>query len=87
MHTKNTFCLSVVRSAELFCFVFLSEKGRGDKSAAGRRAASADPPFYNNEVKNKKPMTRRGRAEPDLFFPDGFAKGPINCGPISERHI
>jgi len=45
-----------------------SEEGWRDKSAAGRRAVSTDPPFYNNEVKNKKPMTRRGRAEPDLFF-------------------
>lgn len=57
---------------------FSSGKGWRDKSAAGRRAVSTDPLFYNNEVKNKKPMTRRGRAEPDLFFPAGFAKGPIN---------
>ncbi len=26
-------------------------------------------------------------AKPDLFFPAGFAKGPINCGPISVTHI
>lgn len=32
-------------------------------------------------------MTRRGRAKPDLFFPAGFAKGPINCRPISVTHI
>ncbi len=75
---KTYFFFSVPKSAVVLQSswrYFSSEKGRGDKSAAGRRAASADPPFYNNEVKNKKPMTRRGPSKTGLIFSCQICQG------------
>ncbi len=39
------------------------------------------------KLKIKSQWPGGARAKPDLFFPAGFAKGPINCGPISVTHI